>query len=99
MKGAKKMSNLIQSIENLFANASAWGANLPQLILVPLIMVLAAVGTAVIVGILMGLIRLIFGQKAIDFIKSIPQRLDNTANDNVSHVHSVNGLSGSQNEQ
>jgi len=51
-----------------------------NIFMVPLIMILAAVGTAIIVGLLMGLIRLIFGQKAIDFIKSIPQRLDSTAN-------------------
>ena len=51
-----------------------------NIFMVPLIMILAAVGTAMIVGLLMGLIRLIFGQKAIDFIKSIPQRLDSTAN-------------------
>ena len=51
-----------------------------NIFMVPLIMILAAVGTAIIVGLLMGLIRLIFGQKAIDFIKSIPQRLDSTEN-------------------
>ena len=51
-----------------------------NIFMVPLIMILAAVGTAMIVRLLMGLIRLIFGQKAIDFIKSIPQRLDSTEN-------------------
>ena len=83
------MGNLIQSIENLFASASVWGANLPQFVLVPLVMLLATVGTIVIVGLLMGLIRLIFGQKAIDFIKSIPQCLNDMPN----------GLNGSQNRQ
>lgn len=70
------MSNLIQSIEAFFANASAWGAGLPQYVSVPLIIILAAIGTAAIVGLLLGLIRLIFGKKAIDFIKNIPERLN-----------------------
>lgn len=69
------MSYLIQSIETFFGNAEAWGANLPQYILVPLIMIVSAILTAIIVTLLMGLIRLIFGQKTIDFIKSIPQSL------------------------
>ena len=52
-------------------------SGIPTLIMVPLIMILSIVGTTVIVGLLMGLIRLVFGEKAIDFIKSIPQRLNN----------------------
>ena len=64
----------------MITNLSEMAAGIPTLVLVPLIMILSAVGTTVIVGLLMGLIRLIFGQKAIDFIKSIPQRLDSTEN-------------------
>jgi hypothetical protein len=70
------MSNLIQSVETFFASASAWGAGLPHFVSVPLIMILAAVGTAAIVGLLLWLIRLIFGKKAIDFIKNIPEHLN-----------------------
>lgn len=83
------MSNLIQHIGALFDSAAAWGANLPQFILVPLVMVLALVGTIVIVSLILGLIRLVFGQKAIDFIKNMPQHLNNT----------TNGLNGSQSKQ
>lgn len=83
------MSNLLQSIETFFTNAAAWGSNLPQYISVPLIMALALVGTVVLVSLTLGLIRLIFGQKAIDFIKNIPQHLNNVAN----------GANGSQNGQ
>jgi len=83
------MSNLIQNIETFFDNAATWGAGLPQFVLVPLIMILAIVGTTLIVGLVIGLIRLIFGQKAIDFIKSIPQRLEST----------TNGLNHSPNKQ
>ena len=71
----------------LITNLSEMAAGIPTLVLVPLIMILSAVGTTVIVGLLMGLIRLIFGQKAIDFIMSLPQRLNNASN----------GLNNSQN--
>jgi len=74
------MNRLIQSIRDFFTNASAWGSNLPQYISVPLIMVLALVGTVVIVSLILGLIRLIFGQKVIDSIKNIPQYLNNASN-------------------
>lgn len=74
------MSNLIQYVEAFFAPAAAWGANLPQYISVPLIMILATVGTAVVVKILLLIIRLLFGQKAIDFIKNFPQHLNNASN-------------------
>jgi len=67
---------MIEKIETFFMSLSEMAAGIPTLAVVPLIMILAAVGTAVIVGILLGLVRLIFGQKAIDFIKSIPQRLN-----------------------
>jgi hypothetical protein len=80
---------MIEKAEVFFAGLSEIGSGLPQFILVPLIMILAAVGTAAIVGLLLGLVRLIFGKKAIDFIKNIPQRLNNAAN----------GFNGSQNEQ
>jgi len=73
----------------LITNLSEMAAGIPTLVLVPLIMILSAVGTTVIVGLLMGLIRLIFGQKAIDFIMSLPQRLNNASN----------GLNNSQNGQ
>ena len=73
---------MIESIEIFFAGLSEMASGIPTLVMVPLIMILATVGTIVIVGLLMGLIRLIFGQKAIDFIKSIPQRLDSAANGN-----------------
>ena len=78
---------LIEKIEIFFAGLSEMAAGIPTLVLVPLIMILAAIGTTVIVGLLMGLIRLIFGQKAIDFIMSLPQRLNNASN----------GLNNSQN--
>jgi len=71
----------------LITNLSEMAAGIPTLVLVPLIMILSAVGTTVIVGLLMGLVRLIFGQKAIDFIMSLPQRLNNTSD----------GLNSSQN--
>ena len=71
---------MIEKIEMFFMGLAEMASGIPTLFMVPLIMILAAVGTAMIVGLLMGLIRLIFGQKAIDFIKSIPQRLDSTAN-------------------
>jgi len=71
---------MIEKIEMFFTGLAEMASGIPTLVMVPLIMILAAVGTAMIVGLLMGLIRLIFGQKAIDFIKSIPQRLDSTAN-------------------
>lgn len=74
------MSNLLQGIETFFAQASAFSEGLPLIILVPLIMILAAIGTAVIVTLLMGLIRLIFGKKAVDFIKDMPQRLNRDMN-------------------
>ena len=73
----------------MITNLSEMAAGIPTLVLVPLIMILSAVGTTVIVGLLMGLIRLIFGQKAIDFIMSLPQRLNNASN----------GLNNSQNGQ
>jgi len=73
----------------LITNLSEMAAGIPTLVLVPLIMILSAVGTTVIVGLLMGLVRLIFGQKAIDFIMSLPQRLNNASN----------GLNNSQNGQ
>ena len=73
----------------MITNLSEMAAGIPTLVLVPLIMILSAVGTTVIVGLLMGLIRLIFGQKAIDFIMSLPQRLNNAPN----------GLNNSQNGQ
>jgi len=73
---------MIEKIEMFFTGLAEMASGIPTLVMVPLIMILAAVGTAMIVGLLMGLIRLIFGQKAIDFIKSIPQRLDSTANVN-----------------
>ena len=73
----------------LITNLSEMAAGIPTLVLVPLIMILSAVGTTVIVGLLMGLIRLIFGQKAIDFIMSLPQRLNNASN----------GFNNSQNGQ
>lgn len=73
------MNSFLQSAETFFNNAEAWGANLPLYISVPLIMILAAIGTAGIVGLLLGLVRLIFGKKATDFIKNIPQRLNNAA--------------------
>jgi hypothetical protein len=76
------MNNLFQSIKTFFANASAWGASLPQYISVPLIIVLAVVGTAAIVSLLLLLIRLVFGQKAIDFIKNFPQRINETSRRN-----------------
>jgi len=90
---------MIEQIETFFAGLSEMASGIPTLLLVPLIMILAAIGTAVIVGFLMGLIRLIFGQKAIDFIKSIPQRLNNAANGNVSYNNESSGLNGSQNKQ
>ena len=71
---------MIEKIEMFFTGFAEMASGIPTLVMVPLIMILAAVGTAIIVGLLMGLIRLVFGQKAIDFIKSIPQRLDSTAN-------------------
>ena len=71
----------------MITNLSEMAAGIPTLVLVPLIMILSAVGTTVIVGLLMGLIRLIFGQKAIDFIMSLPQRLNNASD----------GLNSSQN--
>jgi len=83
------MSNLLQSIEVFLTNAAAWGSNLPQFILVPLVMVLALVGTVVIVSPILGLIRLIFGQKAIDFIKDTPWHLSDASN----------GWNSSQNKQ
>ena len=73
----------------MITNLSEMAAGIPTLVLVPLIMILSAVGTTVIVGLLMGLIRLIFGQKAIDFIMSLPQRLNNASN----------GLNNNQNGQ
>ena len=73
------MSNMRQTVKAFFISASAWGANLPQYILVPLIILLAAVGTAVIVGLLLGIIRLVFGQKAVDFIKNMPKFLNDAA--------------------
>jgi len=89
LKGAEKMNNLLESAKSFFATASAWGANLPQYISVPLIIALSLVGTVIIVSLIMGLIRLVFGQKAIDFIKNIPQRLNNASN----------GVNDSQNRQ
>jgi len=83
------MSNLLQTVQNFFTNAWAWGATLPQYIAVPLIIVLTLIGTAAIVSLILGLIRLIFGQKAIDFIKNIPQHLNNASN----------GVNGSKNGQ
>lgn len=84
------MNNLTQSIGAFFENAAAWGSGLPQYVLVPLVMILAIVGTTAIVGLLLGIIRLIFGQKAIDFITSIPQRLNNSVNGNVSNAANCN---------
>jgi|GEM_PF-617020 len=83
------MSNLLQNVQNFFTNAWAWGATLPQYIAVPLIIVLTLVGTAAVVSLILGLIRLIFGQKAIDFIKNISQHLNNASN----------GVNGSKNGQ
>jgi len=83
------MSNLLQNVQNFFINAWAWGATLPQYIAVPLIIVLTLVGTAAVVSLILGLIRLIFGQKAIDFIKNISQHLNNASN----------GVNGSKNGQ
>jgi len=74
------MSNLLQNVQNFFTNAWAWGATLPQYIAVPLIIVLTLVGTAAVVSLILGLIRLIFGQKAIDNIKNISQHLNNASN-------------------
>ena len=74
------MSNLLQTIQNFIINAWAWGATLPQFIAVPLIILLTLVGTAVIVTLILGIIRLIFGQKAVDFIKNIPQHLNDRSN-------------------
>jgi len=74
------MSNLLQTVQNFFINAWAWGATLPQFIAVPLIILLTLVGTVVIVTIILGIIRLIFGQKAVDFIKNIPQHLNDRSN-------------------
>jgi len=74
------MSNLLQTVQNFFINAWAWGATLPQYIAVPLIILLTLVGTVVIVTIILGIIRLIFGQKAVDFIKNIPQHLNDRSN-------------------
>jgi hypothetical protein len=77
-----EVNNLFQNIKNFFANASAWGASLPQYISVPLIIVLAAIGTAAIVSLLLLIIRLVFGQKAIDFIKNLPQRINEASRRN-----------------
>jgi hypothetical protein len=76
------MNNWFQSIKTFFANASAWGSSLPQYISVPLIIVLAVVGTAAIVSLLLLMIRLVFGQKAVDFIRDFPRRMSEVSRRN-----------------
>jgi len=90
---------MIEQIKAFLAGLSEMAAGIPTLLLVPIIMILASVGTAVIVGLLTVSIRLIFGQKAIDFIKSMPQRLNNAATGNISYNNESRGLNSSQKKQ
>jgi len=60
---------MIEKIEIFFAGLSEMASGIPTLVMVPLIMILAAIGTAMIVCLLLGVVRLIFGQRAVDFIR------------------------------
>jgi len=60
----------IQRIEAFFRSLEAMGLNLPLFVLVPLIMILAIVGTVILVKAIQWLIKLVLGEKGKRFIDS-----------------------------
>ncbi len=63
------MNLLISSVLEQFKNIILWGTELPKLFLVPLIMLLSLIVCVVVLSTILFLIRLIFGQKVVNFIK------------------------------